>query len=596
MRLDRSKLRTNMKTLITVIKVFVLFTWLVILKDTNSYYSVYILCALVGGFCFFDNYRRKRTLSKKKNIVITIASVIFSACVVLSNYSLFFPFTSKNILNIPLCALGGIVAGREILMYACNVFPLKVDCEKIAQSRKSPLKVFFIAFGIIAVIDIVYLFVCTYPGVMTPDSLSQVEQALTGNYSNHHPFYHTVFIKLIINIGMSLFNNINVAVVLYSICSVMFMAGAFAYAIVTLYQSGLPQKALVLIFAVFALMPYNVAYSVTMWKDVVFGCAALWLVVSLFRVFKNIGKHSIANYIVLFLSSVAFCVWRSNGLYAFLVSVLALFVILRKKHIKVSLIMTVAFVLSYILLGPVLTLANVSQTSYSERLSIPLQQVARVITAGCELTEEEEEKLSKIMDVDEIPALYKEYISDPVKAHVNITGDDYLKEHNLEYLQLWLKLGIKYPQYYMAAFVEQTKGYWNGGYDYYLYDVGVDENDLGIVSVDNKISNIASAGYFFALNTQEFIQPIKSIGLHVWVLGGLCVVTLVTRRKEEMSLTLPILFVIATLMIATPVFSSFRYAYAVFTTLPFIAGVSLYYIKSNKARVNETEQEKAENE
>jgi hypothetical protein len=143
-------------------------------------------------------------------------------------------------------------------------------------------------------------------------------------------------------------------------------------------------------------------------------------------------------------------------------------------------------------------------------------------------------------------------------------------------LDLWLDIGKRYPWDYVEAWVEQTKGYWNGGYDYYIYAQYVDENDFGIylVQQDNIIHDLVKA-YFTLTRETVLFEPIQSIGFNVWILSMLCFLNLIRNRKEFL-LTVPVLAVIFTLWLTTPVFSEFRYAYCVFTTLPFILPVSFY--------------------
>ena len=56
------------------------------------------------------------------------------------------------------------------------------------------------------------------------------------------------------------------------------------------------------------------------------------------------------------------------------------------------------------------------------------------------------------------------------------------------------------------------------------------------------------------------------------------------RNKYIVSLTIPLLAIIATLLVATPVFSEFRYAYAVFTCTYFIF---ILIIKFSEENANE---------
>ena len=65
-----------------------------------------------------------------------------------------------------------------------------------------------------------------------------------------------------------------------------------------------------------------------------------------------------------------------------------------------------------------------------EALSIPAQHIARVITDGGELTQEQEELLSKVVDLERVPKEYDSTISDPIKTLVREKGNqDYIKEH-----------------------------------------------------------------------------------------------------------------------------------------------------------------------
>ena len=52
-----------------------------------------------------------------------------------------------------------------------------------------------------------------------------------------------------------------------------------------------------LVFFVYALLPYNIVYSVTLWKDVPFGASALLLAVAFYRLVKNVaGKWDYAAF------------------------------------------------------------------------------------------------------------------------------------------------------------------------------------------------------------------------------------------------------------------------------------------------------------
>ena len=222
--------------------------------------------------------------------------------------------------------------------------------------------------------------------------------------------------------------------------------------------------------------------------------------------------------------------------------------------------------------NPVLEHWGIIESNFRESISIPIQQIARVVVHKGEITNEQMELLNRVIDVEKIPELYKEYISDPVKFSVD---GDYIKENKKEYLKAWIEIGIKNPKQYLHAWIEQTKGYWNEGYDYAIWASGVTPNELGIeTSRLIKPFDYLFKKYAALIMRFEILAPLRSIGLHVWLLIVLFVFNLLRGMKEKALPVVPVLMVIGTLLVATPVFSEFRYAYAVFTVLPMYVAIS----------------------
>jgi len=137
---------------------------------------------------------------------------------------------------------------------------------------------------VIALADLLYLYLCRYPGCLSPDSIWQMEQVLgVKPYSNHHPFWHTILIKGIVDLGMLLFHDLNAAVALYSTIQVLFFAACCSYTVTTMWQCGISKGWIFFAFILYAFTPYHLAFNITMRKDVVFGCAALLFVTDSFR-------------------------------------------------------------------------------------------------------------------------------------------------------------------------------------------------------------------------------------------------------------------------------------------------------------------------
>ena len=73
-----------------------------------------------------------------------------------------------------------------------------------------------------------------YPGIMTPDSINQLEQILgIIPPSNHHPWVHTLVFGLFYHIGYGLTKNMVIAVSVYTLFQMCLSAGSVSYFIST---------------------------------------------------------------------------------------------------------------------------------------------------------------------------------------------------------------------------------------------------------------------------------------------------------------------------------------------------------------------------
>ena len=582
------------KKLKTVAQLFLILVWGSYLAGTDSLYSAYGLCMIVSILSFYDNYTHERQMKGIPFALNLTISTCLALASTLANYPVF-QYVRKDvsggvntILNmISVCGtfLGGIALFYHIFLCAAHRFPRTCKNEMDKPKGNHPKKIFGSVFCALSAIYLVYLMFVAYPGSVTSDAMWQIDQTYYGNYSVHHPFWHTMCIKLFMSLGYALFQNVNAAAATYNGAQALFSALCFAYAITTLYQYRVPKIYLWAVFAMFACLPHHITYSGTMWKDVPFGLAMLVVVVSMFRIMRNVGNSRTLNFVVFIVGGIGASVFRTNGWYALLAAFIILVLFFRKRCKELLIPWFAVLLIGWVMTGPAMNWLNVKQNNFLEGLSVPMQQVARVIVEDCELTEDETAMLEKILDLDRVPEVYWAQCCDPIKEEIRDEDParlEYLMAHKQEYLKLWIQLGMKHPWVYVKAWVEETKGYWNGGYDYYIYSQYVHDNDYGMYMVkqDNLIHDLVKA-YFTITRETIFFQPFQSIGLNIWILSFLCFLNMVWNRKEFL-LTMPVIAVVFTLWLTTPVFSEFRYAYSIFTTLPFILPVSLCRMPGEK--------------
>ena len=580
MKLNRSAIKKPM----AIGEFIMIAVWAANLAKTDAYYITYALSALVAALCLTDNYRHGWKLTAGVRSMVVLMSVLFSAAVTLANYPLFeilrdpkeVSAGTNGILNLfnALCTLvGGYVAAENVLRCAFHRLPLRTEGW---SPRREPWLVFFGSFACIAAINLVYHFFVVHPGSLSLDSIHQITQIRDGVYSNHHPFWHTMVIKLLLEIGYAIFGDINQAVSLYSIFQILTMAACFGYALMTLYQAGVSGSWILLSFAMYAFLPYNICYSNTMWKDVLFGGAVCVFLTALFRILRSIGKKQLWNLVLLAVSGLGFCLWRSNGFLALVATFPVFAIVLWKEHKKVLALLLAVLALGWAMKGPALSAMGVTQPDLVESLSVPVQQVARVIVDGCQLTAEEEALISRVVDIEEVPDLYRSHISDNIKNEIRSKDNAYFEANAGQYLKLWLQLLVKYPGEFVKAWVDQTKGYWGGGYKNWMYGNFINENDMGIAMAEqnNILFKLYTMYITFSRNV-VFFEPLHSIGLHVWILAIAAFVSLFHKKKEWI-LAVPLLALVLTLMVATPVSGEFRYAYGIFTAFPVVFGACLY--------------------
>lgn len=546
--------------------------WLLPLRvqsgDFAQYYSIYIVCAAAGILALLLNLRRDAALTKKEMAVVGIASVAFSMAVLMANYKIFHPLRSLRVLaGMGCCFLGGAILAFHILTAALSVsLPLKTAGRK--DSRRVT-RFYFACFGSAAAVFLLYFFSTAYPGYFTPDSFASLGQIKSGIYVNDHPFYYTMLIRLCMGLGQLFGAEGNGAVAVYAVVQILMMTAVFSYALVTLYQIGVPSWGIGLVYGIYVLLPYNLAYGATMWKDVLFGVSVLLVVVSLYRIMANVGASEMLNMMVFAIGSLLLCLMRTNGLLVYLCMTLVFLLCLRRLPKRLLLLMCVILLLAFFLTGPVLDVLGVGKTDMVETMAIPFQQVARVIALGYEVAPEDWELLDRVFYVDEFVNLYSPVLVDDIKqAGMRPEMREYFLENIGEYAALWLRLGKQYPVEYLRAWIEQTKGYWNCGYDYYIYYASGSNEALGIVRpvVDNFIADGFGA-WFSLLDGPVIFQPLYGIGLQVWLLFA-CFIVNILKNRREFLLSIPIILIVVGLWLGTPVFSEFRYAYPVFLSVP----------------------------
>lgn len=424
-----------------------------------------------------------------------------------------------------------------------------------------------------------------YPGVMTIDSMNQFAQVI-GVYadSNHHPWVHTQIMKLWYHVGLLFTDNMSIAISFYTIFQMIFMSFCVAYLIGTLMRYQLKKWILAAVVAFYACIPYNAIYAVTIWKDSMFAGGVLLYVATLLRLLQwlklkggralevHIKKAEVFNFIMLVLSGIMMCLFRTNGWYAFLVTIPFVLFIFRKYWKFIGALQLLILVIVVVIKGPVMEANHVIQPDIVESLSIPVQQISRVIVQEKPISEEQNTFLNRILDTSKIQELYNPYVSDGFKRLVRAGNEAYLEEHFMEFLKVYAQIGLRYPIDYLIAFRDQSIGYWFPTQEGIIAgDEGVIQNEFGVVNLPVLRGPIVIKINEIGLKLKDMIPGygiLWSMGALLWLIILAMGITLIRGDNTMLLLYVPCIAIFLTLVIATPVAKEFRYAYAYIYCIP----------------------------
>ena len=457
--------------------------------------------------------------------------------------------------------------------------------EQSAVTESTPaglnLKLMFIYAGIVF-LALLPLFLINFPGTMTVDSFNQLSQArgLTPLH-DHHPWVHTLIIKLFYNIGYSLSNNVTVGIAAFILAQMLLVSLGLGFTAETLASLGSGRMGAVIVIAGFILFPYHAAFTITMWKDILFALGVLIITILLYKKLVAGIRPGVADSLLFVLSSLAVCLFRHNGFYAYILCALifAFRAIVNRrssdayvgKNARTAILTLVSILICLIINGPVKAGLNVQNGDFGHELAIPLQQIARVVQLNGDISDEELEELARVNSIEYIVNNYEPGGADNMIQWLVAGDSDYVKNNKGRFLKLYLSLGLKNPNAYIMAFIDQTKGY---------YTTMMPEQTAyyGILPNGDNLDNYPIFGAGVRIKINEILSKLQDV-LPVYAIfysPGACLLILILMigiekvrgRRSMLLVFLPQLCLTLTVLIATPLVADLRYAYALMLSMP----------------------------
>ena len=234
-----------------------------------------------------------------------------------------------------------------------------------------------------------------FPGLMTVDSTIQWQQIHSNHYNDWHPVVHTWFLKLITQIW-----DYPAAI---AIAQILIMSLTFGYGMYAFEKFGVKRWLLFIVTAAFALMPLNGIYSVTLWKDVLYSTATMFLTIILFQIVMTKGKwlDKPSHLFLFFLAGAEFIFFRHNGFPAFVVTMIIFLIVYRLRLKKMYIVGLAVIALHFIVTGPIFKYFDVVPSDPNEAYSVPIQQIGRIIAYDGNITKEQLDFYDRVLPIEE---------------------------------------------------------------------------------------------------------------------------------------------------------------------------------------------------
>lgn len=349
-----------------------------------------------------------------------------------------------------------------------------------------------------------------FPAVMNADTANQFRQALGWQQWNaNHPVFGTALIALAVQVGTWTGSG-NAALFLYIAIQAVLSALIIGYSQQIMHRLGAPRWLRSLSLFVCGVMPVYRNNIAVILKDVPYSYAMLLLLCELVRreiLDDEAYKKSVGHLLRVAAAGLFILKIRNNGALILVpVAVMSILHAVRNKSSvsRTAAVMLLPFALSIAFDLGVGPLVQTEPASPREALSLPFQQTARFVSEHKErISEEDRERIDRVLDYYAVEHFYNPMLSDPIKnTYKNPPIGDLLR-----YFGVWGRQFMQDPACYLQATLIQNA---------LLFDPQT--YNLAIFSDDPIPEDIAQA---MKIEVPTISQKLKRVqhGLHMLLMG-----------------------------------------------------------------------------
>ena len=406
--------------------------------------------------------------------------------------------------------------------------------------------------------------------MLSYDSFDQLNQIATNQFNNWHPFLHTFIEKMCMKIwntpaSVGVFQILFFSILWTTICKYNRNKNTkkeFIFQIV------------VTLFIV--LNPLNSFYSITLWKDVLFGYMFL-LFCFLLEILID-RKYEVSSKFIILLGFVIAIIskLRHNGLYALIIFLIILIgIFLVKRNWKFCILIVTSFILSMTLfygLEAVYHVKHIKNTLVEVKI---MHALAYYNEEGI-LSKTEKDIISNVVNLKEMHDNFNKYYSDTLATKLNLVK---AQEYKSDLMRILIKKPLKHPLTLMRYVLDSANMTWsvirpnNAVGTLVFLQLDDSPNNVTGISHAHKDNRIYKGVQQFVLRSmyQPFWQTILYSGALYLYISIILTITLIIIKKSLKFALLIIPNILNTIIIAasTPI-QDIRYIYPNYLALYFI--------------------------
>lgn len=532
-------IKENYKYLIfSLLSTFSIYSYFLLnINAKLAYFLIALLVVLL--FMFYKKLSNNVAIDKKYQIFIVIMSFIFVlgySYEITSTGELFWGSFFNFVISF-IKIVGYYIFFKVIIYYFLKFMQKDYICNHklVKKFSEHPYLYSFIFLSICyGVFLILY-----YPGIINYDNANQIKEMMgmhtryldainpisDSTLTNFNPILHTVLLGGLFKAGY-LMGSVNFGMFLYSLLQMIIVIAIYSYAISYSIKEKVSPIYSLIILLILGIVPIFGYYSITAVKDTLYTAFLVLFTIRLYDVVKK-DSLKIIDYVLLFLTATLVWLFRNNGFHIIIVTLP--FLLYKKQKmgiISVFLLVILTHISFNNLLLPGL---GISGTSVRETLSIPFQQIARLVKLhGDEISKEDKLVIDKILDYANLAIDYNEDLADPVKNKYN---KDAKTEDLIKYFGVWFKGLFKYPMVYVDATINNITSYFypfesswkvyhklnpklpEAGFDYHYNNLNLGRklmHDYEVYTEYSPIGLILNIGFITWISILVFIMLCKN--------------------------------------------------------------------------------------